>query len=69
MRVGTIPAVLVLRAHRLDANFYIGDEEERDVAGAQVAVEKAQKNALRAQRRLEARNELRKTLGIVLEGK
>ena len=69
MRIATVPASVVLQARRLDANFYIGDQEEKAIEAAKASLERAEDRLRYARNALTKRDELRKTLGIVLEEK
>lgn len=64
MIVGIVPSSLIARSGRLDANFYIGHEEENRVERAKRNVIRA-KNGLRSARMaLIKRNAERRRLGV-----
>lgn len=64
MRVAVLPFVLITRSLRLDADFYIGNAEERRVERARNAIVAAKQRLKNAEAALALRNVKRRELGI-----
>lgn len=67
MIIAPVPASLIARAHRLDADFYIGRRAEARVEKARRAVAVARRRYAAAVRRLKRRDAQRKALGIAIQ--
>lgn len=64
MRIGIVPAALIAKTGRLDANFYIGAKEEARVVKARAAIVTAKLRLKRAKSALVKRNAERRKHGI-----
>ena len=68
MKIGIVPASLLRKAGRMDADFFIGNEKERKVVLAEENLRKAQKRFANAKAALKRRDEERAKLGIKILG-
>ena len=64
MRVAVLPFALITKALRFDADFYIGDAEERRVERARKAIAAAKQRLKNAEAALALRDVKRRELGI-----
>ena len=68
MRIAAVPIAFIIKANHMDANFFIGNDEERAIAQAKKSIRFAKKRLTRAKAALKKRNALRKKLGIRVRG-
>ncbi len=64
MKVGIVPSSLIKKAGRMDADFYIGTQEEQRVERAKIRIANAKQGLRNARAALAKRNKDRRRLGI-----
>lgn len=64
MKVASVPFALIDKTKRLDADFYIGDQEEQRLAKAEAALVAAQRRVVNAKERIRKRDKERRKHGI-----
>lgn len=64
MKTASVPFALIAKVGRLDADFYMGNHDERRLASAEAALVKAKQRVKNAKERIRKRDKERRKHGI-----